>query len=430
MKKAVFIIIFNLLQMLVYATPNASIMNITFDKPQIKRGAESVIATITIKNIGSTNGFFYITASAQDGNNAWHDFSPIRKNLFLSSGSTDTVQLQWSPGANVPIGNCYFYTKVFKDSIGADFYTEGDVSNAFSILSNPFPLTMGLLIYHSYSSYGAWDSKLYLYDFSTNTKKDLSANWNIDHAMNAHFSPNASHIVFMGDDAGLPRDWDIYIWDLNANHLPINLTQGNGIRDEDPKISPDGSQIIFKQNGDIKTMALDGSNITSITNNGGVPEESMPYFSSDGQKIVYARGAGASSDIYIINKDGSNNTALLSISNVSEYYPIVRNNSSFLYSRWLSPSIHHDQIHLADFLGNSTSLSINDLSSNNSDAYPVGSDYLFFSSTRAASSGYDIYFGQISSGAVWNLDNFNINSSNEELGACYIPRKFSCQCSP
>ena len=93
----------------------------------------------------------------------------------------------------------------------------------------------------------------------------------------------------------------------------------------------------------------------------------------------------------------------------------------FFYTRWISSSNINDQIYKGDFSGNSTSISINDFYSNNSDAYPVDEDYLFFSSTRiGGNGGYDIYLGQQSTGDVWTLNDFSINSTIEDLGVCFI----------
>lgn len=284
-----------------------------------------------------------------------------------------------------------------------------------------FPLNEGFIIYHSYSNYDAWESKMLMYNFSTNIKTELSANWNIDNTMNAHISPDGLKIVFMGDNSGLPRDWDIYIWNIGSTNHPTNLTNCNDMRDEDPKFSPDGNSIVFKQNGDIKVMNLSGNIIHTLTNDEYAIEESMPYFTTDGKQVIYAKDDNEKSDIYIISIDGTGITSLYSEVGVSEYYPIIKDNASFFYTRWFSSSSQIDQIYQGDFFGNTNSLSINDIDSDNSDVYPMNSDYLFFSSNRKGSiGGYDIYLGKISTGEVWSLTDFGINSSLEDLGVCYF----------
>lgn len=214
---------------------NASVLSVSFDKPQIIRGVETVTATITIKNTGNISGTFYLTASLEDINSTWYDFIPTRTSKTLAAGSSGTVSVIWAPNSNVPIGSCYFYMKVFKASSGTDYYTDYEKSSAFSVIGNPnpFPLTKGRMIFHRNTKDYAtlWNSKLFMYDFSKNVLEEISSNWNIDNPMNAHFSPDGSKIVFMGDIKVEPRDWDIFIWTVGSSDQPTNLTNKYNKRD-------------------------------------------------------------------------------------------------------------------------------------------------------------------------------------------------------
>ena len=287
--------------------------------------------------------------------------------------------------------------------------------------NSSIPLHDGDLVFHSYQDYADWSSLIFIYNFLTANKMELSAYWDIDNAMNASISPDGSKMVFMGDDKGLPRDWDVYLWDMNSTNPPVNLTKQYNARDEDPKFSPDGNSIIFKQNGDIKIMDLSGNITSAITSDGMLTEESMPYYTTDGQKIIYAKNAGANFDIYSINADGTGDVALYEEVNIAEYYPIVRDSSTLLYTRWISGSDHHDQIYLGDFNGNSNALNTNDTTANNSDPFPKGGDNLFFVSDRSGGNGaYDMYYGKISDGTVWSLgDDDKFNSYLNELAPNY-----------
>ncbi|HIF28897.1 MAG TPA: hypothetical protein EYQ40_10325, partial [Candidatus Marinimicrobia bacterium] len=302
-------------------------------------------------------------------------------------------------------------------------YSELDQNGGGIDIYETFPLSEGKIVFHSYSDYEAWDGKLFLYDFSEQLLTEISQGWDIDHTINAHFSPDGSKIVFMGAPAGNhdSSSWDIYLWDLFSG-LPINLTANNGLRDEDPKFSPNGSEIVFKQDGDLKVMDLINDTIIHTTNNGYSIEESMPYYTSDSQYIIYARGAGISSDIYLINKDGMENQSLENITNIQEYYPIIRSNSTFLYTRWVSTANHHDQIYLGYFSDTNTqSLFFNDESADDSDPFPVNSEYVLFSSNRSGGQGgWDLYLADINSSTTWSMDEFNLNSSIHELGICYF----------
>ena len=286
------------------------------------------------------------------------------------------------------------------------------------------PALKGKLVFHQYDSYGD-AAKLYLYNFSLNTLTQLSANWNIYDPINAHFNNDGSKIVFMGE-AVADGKWDIYIWTLGSTTSPINLTAADGCRDEDPKFSPDGLHICFKQtptgsNGNLKIMDLNG-NITDNVSANSV-ESGMPYFTTDENSLVYARGAGATSDIFMMHVDGTNNIPLANINNVQEYYPITINDSAFLYTRWYSSSNHYDQVYLGYFTNSTrTRLPFNNNDADYSDAFPCNEESIVLSCDKTGGKGnYDLYIANKSTGKMWSLDLYNaqINSSLNELGACY-----------
>ena len=39
----------------------------------------------------------------------------------------------------------------------------------------------------------------------------------------------------------------------------------------------------------------------------------MPYYTTDGSKVIYAQGASENSDIYMVNTDGTNKTVLFNV---------------------------------------------------------------------------------------------------------------------
>ena len=221
---------------------------------------------------------------------------------------------------------------------------------------DPAPISSlgGKLVFHVYSAYSAWDGKLFMLDFADSSLTEISASWSIDHTLNAHFSPDGTKIVFK------ERRWNFTLNDFAY---------------------------------DIKTMNLDGTDITPVTNNEGAKEDSMPFYTQNGQKVIYARGVDENSDIYIVDVHGANSQPLENVSGVQEYYPIARDDSTFLYTRWDAATNPNDQIYLGYFDGTpATALPFNDVATNDSDPYPVGDQYVFFSSTRAGGQGnYDLY---------------------------------------
>jgi tricorn protease-like protein len=279
-------------------------------------------------------------------------------------------------------------------------------------------------VYHSYSCYNCNDSVLFLYDFKTNEKTVLSQNWPIINSMNAHFSPDGKKIVFMGISE-INNSWDLYIFTLGANSQPINLTPNSSGRDEDPKFSPDGTKIIFKQNGVLKEMDLSGNIIRTFSV--GNSEASMPYYTSDENSIVYAGNEPNNNtlNIYLYSITNNTTSALSALEKLEEYYPIVIDNATFLFTRWEGLNNKNDQVYLGYF-NNTTPkrLPFNESDANFSDAYPVNSHTVIISSTKIGGIGqYDLYLADMVTGKKWSLNLYNpyINSNNNELGACYSP---------
>jgi len=291
-------------------------------------------------------------------------------------------------------------------------------------INQQIPLLTGKVIYHSYDSYGS-ASQMYIYDFAAKQLLFISKNWNIYDPMNAHFSPDGTTIVFMGQTIKGGK-WDIYLWGISSSLQPTDLTSNDNCRDEDPKFSTDGKSICFKQTanggvGNIKVMDLNG-HITNIVTDNTI-ESGMPYFLKNDTALIYARGSGNTSDIYIVNLDGTNNRPLENTNKLQEYYPITFDSSSFLYTRSSLTSTPYDQVYKGNFsTGVAVSLPFNNSNADYSDAFPCGSNYVILSSDRTGTVGaYDLYIADINSGKIWSLNNYYsaINSRQNELGACY-----------
>lgn len=286
------------------------------------------------------------------------------------------------------------------------------------------PALSGRLIFHSYSCYTCNDSKLYLYDFAANKLTLLSNSWNITNTMNAHFSPDGKRIVFMGTP-GNSTNWDIFIWRIESASQPANLTSAFGaVRDEDPKFSNDGNKIVFKQNGKMKEMDTLGNIIRTFTVTH--TEASMPYYVMGDSAVIYSgnESTGTTADIYKISLTSNIIQPLSALPGVEEYYPIVRDDTSFLFTRWYSATNRNDQVYMGYFNGKTFQrLPFNESDQNYSDAYPVNSKYVILSSTRPEGRGaYDLYVADIVTGNKWSLGLYNngINSVNNELGAGYF----------
>lgn len=298
--------------------------------------------------------------------------------------------------------------------------------------NNNIPKVSGRLVYHSYSSYEAEDSKLYLFDFDNREKVCLSDKFaNVFNTMNADLNNDGSEVVFMGmENNASDKKWDIYTYNLESGNLE-NLTRDNELRNEDPKFSPDGKKIIFKQGHwdekeddmvyDLKELTLKNNKIRTITKD--IEEDSMPYYSSDGNTIYYTRGIGKSSQIYEVSRNSTKSVKkVYSSNNVMCYYPIVYDETLY-FTKWYSKSNNCDTIMKMNLDTKKVSkLKFNNKNYNCSDPCPLSDKYIIMSSTKG-DGGYDLYLADMESGNTWSLSEISkeINDDKEQLGAsCFI----------
>ncbi|HEV2707510.1 MAG TPA: M12 family metallo-peptidase [Pyrinomonadaceae bacterium] len=90
---------------------------------------------------------------------------------------------------------------------------------------------------------------------------------------------------------------------------PTKLTTLKGFQ---PRLSPDGTKLVFVDNnrfdlGQIWVANVDGTGLVQLTNS--TEKSSTPTWSPDGRRILFLRGSGLA-QIYVMNADGSNQTAL------------------------------------------------------------------------------------------------------------------------
>lgn len=287
-----------------------------------------------------------------------------------------------------------------------------------------FPITTGSLVFHRYSAWENWDGKLFLYEFSTKNLTELSKQWTeIEHTCNAHFSPDGTKIVFMAvpKNKRSSNSWNIYLYDFTNPEVVINLTP-NSVLDQDPKFFKDGINICYKSDGDLRILNTQTLTSKKVTNDGWSVEESMPYPTTDGKKIIYSSGEGDDTHIYSVNIDGSDKKVIENTNGVHSYYPMVKDDSTYIFTRGFSASNNADELYLADYNGTSYSLGFNSETADDSDSFPVDSQYVFFSSNRLGTKGgWDLFLGNSKTGSSWTLSIFGVNSNLHELGVCYSP---------
>lgn len=235
------------------------------------------------------------------------------------------------------------------------------------------------------------------------------------HAMNGSFGITPEQITFMAIDSSAD-EWDIYLYD-DGNIT--NLTKNSGFRNEDPKWSPDGKQIVFKRGYwdksvgdfvyDLATINIDTYDVTMLTNDRS--EDAMPFFSEDGKYIYYTRYTDGIGSIYRINVLTNEKEDIYSETNVTAYYPIIKGEQLY-FAKWYSAENHCDQLMCYD--GSSVSvLPFNSEYYDCSDPCPVMDNAMIYSGT--ANGDYDLYYYAGSKSVKLT----ELCSDKNELGADY-----------
>lgn len=287
----------------------------------------------------------------------------------------------------------------------------------------------GTLIFHRYSDYASWDATMWSLDLESGALEQINQEWtSVLSPINAHVSSDGKYLTLMGSAAGLPEingeaqyDWDVFIshWDGSQWSNPINLTGPNGKRDEDPKFSPDGKTIVYKEDGVLSTVARTGSTKTYLSS--GEAESSMPYFRANGTDILFERQG----KIYLKTKTGDKEMDP-GIGGESSYYPIAVDNERFLFTR--VQDSQHDGIRWGYYDGRpSLNLFFNNETWDSSDPYPYkdASDFIFLVSgdINIPKGGYNLVIADLGAQKVVNIDDLygEVNSHQQELGPAWTP---------
>ena len=283
------------------------------------------------------------------------------------------------------------------------------------------PRLTGTLFFHRYSSYAAWDATLWSLNLRTQKLTQINADWGgMLSPINAHPSRDGKYLTFMGSSTGLTKpEWDIFIsqWNHGQWSEPINLTGPNGKRDEDPKFSPDGSNIIYKEDGVLTTILAggrsDGNAKRYLTP--GEAESSMPFYTPDGRGILFERKGS----IFLLRQGVT--TRMKAPAGKSSYYPIAVDSKRFLFTR--VQNSRHDGIFWGYYNGDKpTPLFFNSDKYDSSDAYPYqgGKQYIFLVSGdfTILKGGYNLMVADLNQKKCWDFDLLygSINSDQEELG--------------
>ena len=161
-----------------------------------------------------------------------------------------------------------------------------------------------------------WD--IYLFEKPGGPARRLTSDPALDY--NAVFSADGRWVVFCSERRGNP---DLYALDLKRESPPRLLTDSQAMEDA-PAFSPDGRRLAFvstrDDNAEIYSMAFDpekpAPSIKAVNLTRNAAGDFNPAFSPDGKKIAFSSERDSpqrfgppgvrSSDIYVMDADGSN----------------------------------------------------------------------------------------------------------------------------
>jgi TolB protein len=125
----------------------------------------------------------------------------------------------------------------------------------------------------------------------------------------AAYSADGQRIAYCSGQGGGP----VQVWAMNQDGSDKQQVTHMSVTAIFPDFSPDGSKIVFCAGAstfarDIYVVNSDGSDFTRLTS--GVGNNVYPAFSPNGHKIVFTSNRTGTSQVWLMNADGSNQRQL------------------------------------------------------------------------------------------------------------------------
>ena len=168
-----------------------------------------------------------------------------------------------------------------------------------------------------FSSKRNGNSEIYIMDSYGNNQKRLTNNSTPDY--HHRWSPDSKQIVYVSTE---DENQEIYIMDTEGNNK-TNITNSS-TNEMFPCWSPNGETILYcseeNEGWKIYQMNIDGSNREKVSDYYGPDWEIYPQFSPNGKKIAYFTHIPESKtrNIFVMNKNGKNSRQLTDTDFVDE----------------------------------------------------------------------------------------------------------------
>jgi len=152
------------------------------------------------------------------------------------------------------------------------------------------------------------NSQIYVMDADGSNPVNLSRNGFVDE--HPVWSPDGARIVFASErppSGGGEPNYDLF--SMAADGTDVRRITDTPEVETYPALSPDGSRIACRRilaSGDWEVVILDveGSDVLNLSDHEGF--DGWPAWSPDGERIVFASERGGSSDLWVVDADGSN----------------------------------------------------------------------------------------------------------------------------